>query len=47
MKKDGKYTYTVIKDTERNIIGILVRYDCEKAIIIPLIDIILLMEKIV
>lgn len=43
----GNYSYNVIKDTDRNIIGILVRYEGEKAIIIPLIDIILQMEKII
>lgn len=43
---DG-YSYTVIKDSDRNILGVLVRYENNKAILIPLIDIILLMEMIV
>ena len=43
----GDYTFSVVKDRERNIIGILVRYKCKDAIIIPLIDIILQMEKII
>lgn len=42
-----KYKYTVVKDHERNIIGVVVRYDNERAVLIPLIDIILMMEKIV
>ena len=41
------YRYSVVKDNERNIIGIVVRYDNERAVLIPLIDIILMMEKIV
>lgn len=45
MQQD-KYTYRVVKDHDRNIIGILVRYDTERAIIIPLIDIILQLEKL-
>lgn len=40
------YTYSIIKDSERNIIGILVRFKNERAIMIPLIDIILQLEKI-
>ena len=43
----GDYTFSVVKDRERNIIGILVRYKHRDAIIIPLIDIILQMEKII
>ena len=43
----GNYTYSIVKDTERNIVGILIRYQNEKAILIPLIDIILQLEKIV
>lgn len=46
-RKINDYTYSVVKDSERNIIGVLVRFDNEKAVIIPLIDIILMMEKIV
>ena len=42
-----KYKYSVVKDNERNIIGVLVRYENERAVIIPLIDIILMMEKII
>lgn len=42
----GNYTYSIIKDSERNIIGILVRYKNERAVMIPLIDIILQLEKI-
>ena len=41
------YTYSVVKDSERNIVGILVRYQNERAVLIPLIDIILQLEKIV
>ena len=41
------YTYSVVKDSERNIVGILIRYQNERAILIPLIDIILQLEKIV
>lgn len=41
------YRYSVVKDHERNIIGVVVRYDNERAVLIPLIDIILMMEKIV
>ena len=43
----GSYTFSVVKDRERNIIGILVRYKYEEAILIPLIDIILQMEKVI
>ena len=43
---DG-YSYSVVKDSERNIVGVLVRFQNQKAVLIPLIDIILLMEKIV
>ena len=46
-RKIDEYTYSVVKDNERNIIGILVRFDNERAVIIPLIDIILMMEKII
>lgn len=46
-RKINDYTYSVVKDSERNIIGVLVRFDNERAVIIPLIDIILMMEKIV
>ena len=46
-RKIDDYTYSVVKDNERNIIGVLVRFDNERAVIIPLIDIILMMEKIV
>ena len=46
MKTQNGYTYAVIKDKERNIIGILVRFEDRRAIVIPLIDIILEMEKI-
>lgn len=45
--QQGKYTYRVIKDHDRNIIGILVRYGNNDAIVIPFIDIILQLEKIV
>lgn len=45
--KQNDYTYSVVKDSDRNIVGVLIRYKNENAIIIPLIDIILLMEKIV
>lgn len=41
------YTFNVIKDKDRNIIGILVRYKMNDAVFIPLIDVILQMEKIV
>lgn len=41
------YTYSIIKDSERNIIGILIRFKNERAIMIPLIDIILQLEKII
>lgn len=41
------YTYSVVKDSERNIVGILIRFQNERAILIPLIDIILQLEKIV
>lgn len=47
MKTQNGYSYSVIKDKERNIIGILIRYEDNRAIIIPLIDIILEMEKII
>ena len=47
LREIDNYTYTVVKDKDRNIIGILVRYSNEKAVIIPLIDIILMMEKII
>ena len=43
---NGDYTYNVVKDKERNIIGILVRYKYEPAIFIPLLDIILRLEKL-
>lgn len=46
MKQDN-YKYEIVKDKERNIIGILIRYKNNEAIIIPLIDIILQMEKII
>ena len=46
-RKIDLYTYSVVKDNERNIIGILVRFENERAVIIPLIDIILMMEKII
>lgn len=47
MKVQNDYTYTIIKDKDRNIVGILVRYKYEHAVLIPLIDIILELEKIV
>lgn len=47
MKTQNGYSYAVIKDKERNIIGILIRYEDNRAIMIPLIDIILEMEKII
>lgn len=47
MKTQNGYSYAVIKDKERNIIGILIRYEDNRAIVIPLIDIILEMEKII
>ena len=47
MKTQNGYAYAVVKDKERNIIGILIRFEDNKAIVIPLIDIILEMEKIV
>lgn len=47
MKTQNGYSYTVIKDKQRNIIGILVRYEENRAVVIPLIDIILEMEKII
>lgn len=47
MKEFNQYTYAVIKDKDRNIIGILIRFKNEHAIVIPLIDIILEMEKII
>lgn len=47
MKTQNGYSYAVIKDKERNIIGILIRYEDNRAVIIPLIDIILEMEKII
>lgn len=47
LRKIDKYTYTVVKDSDRNIVGVLVRYENEKAVLIPLIDIIMIMEKIV
>ena len=46
MKQDN-YNYEIVKDKERNIIGILIRYKNNEAIMIPLIDIILQMEKII
>lgn len=46
-RKIDKYTYNVVKDQERNIVGILVRFDNQPAVVIPLIDVILLMEKII
>lgn len=46
-RKIDSYTYSVVKDNERNIIGVLVRFGNERAVIIPLIDIILMMEKII
>lgn len=46
MKIDD-YTFYVVKDSDRNIIGVLVRYKNKKAVFIPLIDIILQMEKII
>lgn len=46
-KRIDKYSYTVVKDQSRNIVGVLVRFENEKAVLIPLIDIILLTEKIV
>lgn len=45
--KQNDYTYEIIKDRDRNIIGLLIRYKNNEAIIIPLIDIILQMEKII
>lgn len=45
MRKQDFYTYTVIKDIDRNLICLIVRYRNEKAILIPMIDIFLLMEK--
>lgn len=47
MKEYNQYTYAVVKDKDRNIIGILIRFKNEHAIMIPLIDIILEMEKII
>lgn len=47
MKTQNGYSYAVIKDKQRNIIGILIRYEENKAIVIPLIDIILEMEKVI
>ena len=47
MKTQNGYSYSVIKDKERNIIGILIRFEDNRAIVIPLIDIILEMEKII
>lgn len=47
MKTQNGYSYAVIKDKERNIIGILIRYEDNRAIVIPLIDVILEMEKII
>lgn len=47
MKTQNGYSYTVIKDKDRNIIGILIRYEDNRAIVIPLIDVILEMEKII
>lgn len=38
------YTYFMTHDKDRNILGVVVRYQSEKAIFIPLIDIILQME---
>lgn len=46
-RKIDDYTFTVIKDQKKNIIGIVVRFKNEKAVFIPLIDIILIMEKII
>ena len=43
----GKYSYNIVKDKDRNILGLVVRFSNEKAIFIPLIDIILQMEKII
>lgn len=43
----NEYHYEIIKDRDRNIIGLLIRYKNNEAIIIPLIDIILQMEKII
>lgn len=43
----NEYHYEIIKDKDRNIIGLLIRYKNYEAIIIPLIDIILQMEKII
>ena len=43
----GKYSYNIVKDKDRNIIGLVVRFGNEKAVFIPLIDIILQMEKII
>lgn len=44
--KQNDYTYNMVRDCERNIIGVMVRYKSENAIIIPLIDIILQTEKL-
>ena len=44
--KQNDYTYNIIRDRERNIIGVMVSYKCENAVIIPLIDIILQTEKL-
>lgn len=45
MRKQGDYTYTVVRDKDRQIIGLLLRHKNDESIIIPLIDIILLLEK--
>ena len=47
MKHIDDYSYTIVKDQDRNIVGVLVRYKSNPAVLIPLIDIILLMEKII
>lgn len=43
----NEYHYEIIKDKDRNIIGLLIRYKNYEPIMIPLIDIILQMEKII
>ena len=39
------YTYFMAHDKDRNILGLVVRYKYKESIFIPLIDIILQMEK--
>ena len=44
--KQNNYNYTVVFDKDRNILGLLVRYENKEAVFIPLIDIFLMTERI-